>query len=552
MEGCLKDIPDCGTEETININDLCYKLSESPGSCDSFTQITSNYVNPTYITSSPHTLLFDCLNQCHIEGECNGIHFSYDNPSNQDETTIPGYCQLVKTKQFGNLLPLPEAGYSCAMNFTRSSKETDKDCLNIAGTNSGISIDMSSSQSPVLKKRILTKYLGSNCRKSVANSDLDPNDNRELLQTMGNWCQQNKDIDVCKTFCNNSSYTQFCDIQPNKFPVIMTIIFFVCVFFTIISAIHIENKKIKISVMIMFIIGALVVAYIGYKNYTDYSANQGYPGTKKDYDSGSTWKWANSGCIVETTYNGTYTNESCCGSIGEGDTMPCDPKGKQNCPVWDQMWEATAIQPKDQHKTNVILGLRLYATNAGLAGYDNLTYYDALNITQPFTDTAYYGDSYYSYSHCDPWKNCITTIGIHATDPKYKISEGYALQSIQPYYNHCKMTAIQFNFAHLWNVNEPIKSILWLGEPTCSFSKQLECKGPPPGCCENMPLIDASLCQTYSPSKPPNNVRWFVNNWHVLWSDHDGSGSEHGCQYFGLHRFVDVEFVGFEPGGTNK
>lgn len=562
MEGCLKEVPDCGTKEIINMNGLCYKSSEVPGTCDNFGQLNQNWENPSYISTTPNTLLFDCLNECHNVDDCIGIHFSYNNSSSQNETTIPGSCQLVSAAAKGNLLPIPEAGYSCALNFKRSNKETERDCLNIQGNNSGVSIDMSSSKSPTVKKRILTKYLGAACRKSVANSDLDTDSNRELLQTMGNWCQENKDIDVCKTFCNNSSYSQFCNIQPNKFPIVMTIIFFVCIFFIIISAVHIKNKKIMIAVIICLIVGALISAYMGYRDYTNYSANQGYPGTKKDYSGGSTWQWTNSGCNVEKIYTGTYTNKSCCGSIGGGDPLngtgknkctsncTCDPKGKQNCPVWDQMYEATAIQPKDQVKSNVILGLRLYATNnynkGGYAAYDNLVYIDAMDKGAiPITDPTYYGNK--SFNECY-YPLCTVTIGINATETKYKTPAGYALQSIQPYFNHCKMTSIQFNFASLWHANEPNISILWLGEPNCSFDKQLKCKGSPPGCCEDMPLIEGSICQTYLPSKPPKNVRWFVNNWHILWSNHDSSGGESGCQYFGLHRFFSVEFMGFESG----
>lgn len=554
MEGCLKDIADCGTKNTIYIDDLCYMSSQTPGQCDTFTPIFTNYDNPSYISSKPGTLLFECIKSCHNLDDCNAIQFSYNNKNNQDETTIPGYCQLVKNNQPGKLLPTPATGNSCVLNFNRSKGATDTDCINIASSNNSLSVDLSSANAPPIKKRILTKYLGASCRKAVADSDLDPNSNRELLQTMGNWCQQNKDIDVCKTFCNNDSYSQFCDIQPNKYPIVMTIIFFVCIFFTIISAIHIENKKIKISVMIMFIIGALVVAYIGYKNYTDYSANQGYPGTKKDYVSGNDWKWNNIGCINGQIFNYTLTNDSCCGSIGGNDTHCQHEKNEYGCPVWDSMNLTDGLSTDKITNTTVIVGLRLYAsdTGDGLSGYDNLAYMDLLDENPAIgMNTKYIGKTTTSRAPCDtgPGKGCSVTIGVYATDPKYKIGKDYALQSIQPYFYACKMGTIKFNFAHLWDPSKPVISIEWNGtsnnpKQPCVF-KQSDNNNkyclPPSSKNPIKTILEGPTDET----KYPKDVRWFVNNWKIYWSDHDESGHG-GCYWFGLHRFYTVSFVGIQ------
>lgn len=534
-KNCLQKVPDCG-EEDINIDNYCYDFSSDPKLCDNFIQILSNYSDPTYIQEKDNSLLLDCIKDCHIDDKCNGITFSYKDPENNEMEAV-GLCQLIRNNSLGNEFPIPATGYSCAINFSRQGIKSSRDCINVSGENQTISLDLSNAKAAPLHQKISTKYLGADCRAKVASSKIDASNNEQLLQTMGSWCQDNKDIDVCKEFCNNPSYSQFCNIKAPKIPIIMTVIFFILLFVIIIIAIRVNKGKIKTVLLIVLILLSLTSLIIGIVSFVKYKNNQGYSGTKKDYER-SKWDWKSSGCQVEKFEKCNWKNPTCCGGNGFWGSV-C----KNQCPSYCQKQStceytlAKAIPTGDLNKATVITGVSLWASHDGykLTGYYNLTYSQIGSI--PLTGKGV------SMEKTNPSQYGIMPSIVRQTcrqphEHTYNLRAGgnYALQEIKAYYSNCSMSNIEFIFADVYDSEKPLKTMMW---PPWVRNKNNVC---PPQVISG----ENSKCASDNP-----NIRWFIQDWEMATTAGpnttlgcDDSGEYCGCYYWGLNRFTSVDFVG--------
>jgi len=475
-------------------------------------------MNPIYIGERNGALLLDCIKYCSQNKDCDAISYSYVDPTQNEMSTI-GLCQLIKNNAPGNEGPLPATGYGCTVNFTREN-ESNNNCVNIMGNKSSVSIDLGSGQPAPLRERVETKYLGAECRKQIVDSELDPTKDQDVLQAMGSWCQQNKDIDVCKDFCRNDNYSNFCDIKAPIWPFIFIGLCFVIIF--IIVLVVIRTNKSRVRTVLISVSAIVAAGLLGYGLYQliEFNSNKGYSGSKKDYTR-SKWSWTSSGCKINVIETCSWTNPTSCG--GNGYWGPSTGK----CPSWCKnintcMYSlCQAIPSKNIQKNTIIVGLTVTSGGGQIFQCGNVIYAEIGN---------------------DPLDSKINTSSTMCGfdqgrmymcnyDTKQVIYPGdnYALQSMTCIYMDCSMVGIEFIFTDIYTLSNPPKSYKF--PPTATTS----------GCAPQVISGQSVKCATTNP-----NVRWYIQNWSldVTAAYCDDSDDHCGCDFFGLNRFHTVDFVG--------
>jgi hypothetical protein len=536
---CLQQTPDCGSED-LNLNGICYNFSNNPKNCDTYTQQFQDYLSTQYISNQDNVSLLNCIGLCHTNNQCEAVKFSY-NDSQANEMDVIGNCKLLNSKNTINLLPQPITGYSCCDNFDRQDVDTSTSCVNILGQNSSVSIDLTSGKIAPMNEKIITKYQGVDCRKQVSNTNLDPNQNSDLLTAMGGWCNNNRDIDVCKNFCENELYKNFCDSSSlNKIPIITAVIFFSLLFIIIMLYLKVENPKIKFYAVIILSIIMITLTIYGSVKYIEESKNNGFPGGKPDYTR-TNWTWNNSGCQIQQFYKCTWTNPSCCGNNGvTSGTDSCGGMGQAGTPGCG-MWATYGRNYNDiidkslVQKNTVLTGVTLWASYNGyiLTAIGNPTY--ALIGQNPLGSS----QSNVQYGLLDSSTDC--------TNPMYHecniyAGNNYALCAIEAGFFSCKMGSLKFTFADVYNPENPLQYIIW---PTSDGS----C-GPtttePQVQNTNSDCSPLTINPTIAKCQPTQNVRWFIQNFNIETSNatDDGYGHHLGCYYYGLNRFMSVDFIG--------
>jgi hypothetical protein len=281
---CNSLIYDCG-ENQISTNDGCVKLSNN--NCNTkFNILGSNYSNSVIDNSNIVKFmdvdLVGCLMKCNSSGGCSMVEFARYADQFSSDT---GSCYIYNS---GNIKYNPE--HKSQLNLsTFYSRE------NISGGNSNcftyennpyddynkdvLVINSDGSSKPSQTPRIMSNYMGSTCRKDAAEQEFDPTEDAELLTNMGIWCNENPDVDVCASFCNNLNYNKFC-AKPVPYALFASIGIFLLTLF-IFSYFYIKrfNKPVLITFIIIFILSSIFMGYEIYK----YFLVKDFSGTKKDY-----------------------------------------------------------------------------------------------------------------------------------------------------------------------------------------------------------------------------------------------------------------------------
>lgn len=137
-----------------------------------------------------------------------------------------------------------------------------------------------SPDSPIYMERIKTSNFGFKCRQWTISKTLDKT-HSTTLQSMGQWCDANKDTDTCQTFCSNSDYVDYCSPYKPYSLYLSLISLLSVVFFTLLT--YIKNRS-RAELVIGALVSIALGAFVGYELYK-YAKYKGYSG--KIIDSGN-------------------------------------------------------------------------------------------------------------------------------------------------------------------------------------------------------------------------------------------------------------------------
>jgi hypothetical protein len=144
-----------------------------------------------------------------------------------------------------------------------------------------IKFETSSNSNVVKLPRIETQREGYSCRRWLNENNSSDTD---LLNDMGTFCNNNKDLDTCKTFCNNKNYNSYCGMYN---PILLYLSFAISLLILFGSIVVYLRNRDKTILLVggIFVLSSLVI--FGWQLYRYLTYTGGFDGSKTDSDNKS-------------------------------------------------------------------------------------------------------------------------------------------------------------------------------------------------------------------------------------------------------------------------
>lgn len=285
ISSCNNQIANCGPNE-MSINGNCVPFTVTSKYTGTYTEYSVGTEDQDWpiIDQTGSDDQYGCIQKCNGVDKCGAVRFNYNT----------GSCHLLNT----NATPAAILDHSndeskCIGLFVKDNIHTgpkncntptpDSDCQNMSimiKPDQIVNIDMSSAKSAKTIQRIQSDWQGAACRELAADGKIPPDD-QDILNGMGQFCKNNPDFKVCKQFCSNNTYTDFCHTKSST---IMMLIFIALMFTFILIFILVRIKRKRI---LSYIFGGLsgVSVALTIWQVIEYIRSKGgqYDGTKPDY-----------------------------------------------------------------------------------------------------------------------------------------------------------------------------------------------------------------------------------------------------------------------------
>ena len=166
------------------------------------------------------------------------------------------------------------------INVYQREGGTDKSGISIVeGPDDVLNIDMSSGKSMPSIKRIEGDYVGVKCREKVIKQSLNPEDYDNVLSGMEDFCKKNPDMKVCKEFCSNDTYTNYCVTRSQ----LLMYVFLGGSLVAIIVMILLIRKKRKVPIIISAVAAGGLLGLFVWRLIVYVTNPSGYNGNKPDF-----------------------------------------------------------------------------------------------------------------------------------------------------------------------------------------------------------------------------------------------------------------------------
>jgi len=268
LNTCLMGTADCDLN-TIPIGNSCYPYAlNSDPTCTTF-NIETQDLNLNQIGHETTSSVYDCLNKCSLNENCEGVRFNWETAECSQLGTGPVVGGGAGTGAFG----------------VYSKVAGSPDCFNVVqGSDYEFMVDMSGGKPTTKIPKVSGDYIGSCCREAITAKEIDVDQNALLLNTMYEWCESNEDIDTCNKFCD--MYPSVCPgTRDSKSFVYMGVFFAVLLLFIILMTRLPLHRKIILIVSIPTLIVLGIFAGMG--TFEAITHTNPFPGGQKDYPEGS-------------------------------------------------------------------------------------------------------------------------------------------------------------------------------------------------------------------------------------------------------------------------
>lgn len=276
LSSCNNIVPNCDIN-TITIGNSCvpFTITNTPIYSEFIGQ--SNDLNQPVISSSTTTNLYECLYKCSQNNDCDAISYSYkDSMCNLLSKGETG--EISETEEFSGTNPRSENS-NCVDFYKKKSQQTSDGFSIKINDNKYININPNNGVIVPSIQKIQGNHIGVGCRQDVVTQELDPTQYKDILQGLQTWCQKNPDKKVCKQFCSNPSYSDYCP-GKNQTPlyIFLSLFFILLIIFIILI---VKGKKIA-----YFIIGIFDLIFFGlsiWQLFIFIQTKGKYEGNQSDY-----------------------------------------------------------------------------------------------------------------------------------------------------------------------------------------------------------------------------------------------------------------------------
>lgn len=285
-KNCTELVANCD-QNKIPLGTYCYPFSYN-NKKNNTTFTSQDRMVTGSINSISETSLPECAYDCYANSNCGAFAFmSEQNTQDGFIPTTTGTCY-----QFDNnysLIQQPLQGFSnqCASVYTKNIG-TDNGLSIVSLDNESLDIDLDNKVLTEQLPKIQTTYSGSPCRAELAGTSLTDPDSDQVIQDMVNWCEKNRDKQVCNEFCNNIYYNEYCTWQnKSNIPIYISFVLFLISVFILIYFAR-SNKKIYTILTTCFIFAIIIYVIVFYikKNRTDSQNKPDYtPWFSKDFSN---------------------------------------------------------------------------------------------------------------------------------------------------------------------------------------------------------------------------------------------------------------------------
>ena len=313
INNCNDIIPECKKNE-ISVSGYCIPLSNIQKNPEyTFTQTydKSGYNNYKTIQITQNSSLFDGIESCVNNDNCDAIRYDYgNNKEGYEFSDTSGNVTLLQNDSGAtrnSMSPYTDDN-SCASLYIKQ-KNTD----NIeAGAVSMVSNDKTKKVSLNLSKkykagvstqRIKNPYEGVECRKYVSQGGGDPK-NTDLMNNMISYCNDNKDLQVCNDFCAQNIYSDYCSKNSPILLIVFASVFLLLVF--IIMYIFSQHNKYSTEIVYMILVVLIIFTIIGFiLSYIKYSKKI-FSGNTADNSTSDLFPDINTKCTSKDTPGTCY------------------------------------------------------------------------------------------------------------------------------------------------------------------------------------------------------------------------------------------------------
>lgn len=349
ISSCNDQIANCGENE-MSINDRCVPFTYTTSYDNSYPKYSiddEDYAYPVIGQQNSFSSPYECIQSCNSVDECGAARYDYNtgNCTLLNTTPDPSNYNLLSQEEstFPRIDRSNDDPNACFGLFSRvkgsgpqncTSPNPDENCENISlivKPDQIINVDMHKSKPASQIQRIQSKWEGAPCRAQAAQGNISPSET-DILDGMETFCKDNPSLKVCKEFCANNAYADYCATKKSTIYMLV----FIGVFFLLIIIFIILKKKNKIK--LSYAIGILGIIFFGlavWEIYKYIKTGGSYDGNTPDYppvDTPSVKKCIDNSfkCVNRTAPKGNRCVPTDPGESGTTRTMceaTCCPNG---------------------------------------------------------------------------------------------------------------------------------------------------------------------------------------------------------------------------------